>query len=198
MYFTIENYPFCQLSASFPSGKRLCPCLCIQTADGGFARTLLYLLASGFCCLCTFHGDIRTFREPAQLSYEDISVAATSASMFSTDVKKKDALITQENLPVDETALLDRVSAIIENRKYRAAAYANREVTLMFWEVGQHINSVILGGERAEYGKRIVSELAKQLSWTHFCETVPLKTYEARLYYAKEVALIRHHVNAES
>jgi len=138
--------------------------------------------------------------------------------------KKKDALVTQENLPVDETALFDRVSAIIENRKYRAAAYANQEITMMFWEIGQYVNSVILGGERAEYGKRIVSELAKQLtarygrsfstqnirrmmrfsesfndleivselakqlSWTHICEIVPLKTYEARLYYAKEVA----------
>ncbi|MCL2765337.1 MAG: PDDEXK nuclease domain-containing protein [Treponema sp.] len=33
----------------------------------------------------------------------------------------------------------------------------------MFWEVGQYINSILLGNERAEYGKRIVSELATQL-----------------------------------
>ena len=34
---------------------------------------------------------------------------------------------------------------------------------LMFWEVGKHIGSVLLGGERAEYGKRIVVPLAQQL-----------------------------------
>jgi len=77
--------------------------------------------------------------------------------------KKKDALVTQENLPIDETALFDRVSAIIENRKYRAAAYANQEITMMFWEIGSRINSVILGNKRAAYGKNILTELSSKL-----------------------------------
>jgi hypothetical protein len=77
--------------------------------------------------------------------------------------KKKDALVTHENLPVDETALFDRVSAIIENRKYRAAAYANQEITMMFWEVGNDIRSTVLEGERAKYGKQIVVTLSQQL-----------------------------------
>jgi predicted nuclease of restriction endonuclease-like (RecB) superfamily len=33
----------------------------------------------------------------------------------------------------------------------------------MFWEVGQHIGSVLLGGERAAYGRRIVVSLSQQL-----------------------------------
>jgi len=33
----------------------------------------------------------------------------------------------------------------------------------MFWEVGQYVGSILLGGERAEYGKRIVTQLASQL-----------------------------------
>lgn len=65
---------------------------------------------------------------------------------------------------VDEVALLQRVAAIIENRKARAGAYANREITLMYWEVGHYINSTLLGGERAEYGKRIVATLSQQLT----------------------------------
>ena len=77
--------------------------------------------------------------------------------------KKKDAPVTHENLPVDETALFDRVSAIIENRKYRAAAYANQEITMMFWEVGHDIRSTVLEGERAKYGKQIVVTLSQQL-----------------------------------
>ena len=33
----------------------------------------------------------------------------------------------------------------------------------MFWEIGKYINSAILGMERAEYGKKIVSTLSTQL-----------------------------------
>ena len=133
----------------------------------------------------------------------------------------------KNNKIIDGISLFERVSEIIENRKYRAASYANCEVTLMFWEIGKYVNSVLLGGERAEYGKQIVSELATQLvikygksfdvqnirrmirfsekfkdfeivselatqlSWTHFVEILPVKSDVARLYYAKEASL-RH------
>jgi len=126
------------------------------------------------------------------------------------------------NHSIDEALLLERVSAIIERRKYQAAAYANREVTLMYWEVGQYINSVILESKRASYGKQIlatvspelvarygqgfetsnlyrmvkfatlfpdseiVATLSPQLSWSHVREILPLKSSEARLYYATD------------
>ena len=78
--------------------------------------------------------------------------------------KKKDELIKlQPVAAIDEAILFERVSAIIDNRKARAGSYANQEVTLMYWEVGQYVGSVLLGGERAEYGKRIVTQLASQL-----------------------------------
>ena len=63
----------------------------------------------------------------------------------------------------DEAALFARVAEIIENRKTRAAAYANSEVTLMYWEIGKYIGSVLLGDERAEYGKKIVATLGRKL-----------------------------------
>ena len=72
-------------------------------------------------------------------------------------------LVPQNANMIDEAALFEKVSEIIENRKYRAAAYANSEVTVMFWEVGQFVSSVLLGGERAEYGKKIVANLSAQL-----------------------------------
>ncbi|MCL1795162.1 MAG: PDDEXK nuclease domain-containing protein [Oscillospiraceae bacterium] len=82
--------------------------------------------------------------------------------------KKKDtsgALIPAESdiEPLDETVLFERVAAIIENRKYRAYAHANHENTLMFWEVGQYINSVVLGNKRAAYGKQILTTLSAKL-----------------------------------
>jgi len=64
---------------------------------------------------------------------------------------------------ISENSLFAHISKIIEKRKNRAGMYANREVTLMYWEIGRYISSVLLGGERAEYGKKIVVTLSQQL-----------------------------------
>ena len=145
--------------------------------------------------------------------------------------KKKDINTSGELIPaesgiklLDESVLFERVAAIIENRKYRAYAHANHENTMMFWEIGQYINSVVLGNKRAAYGKQILSSLAAKLtakygksfverniyrmtlfaerfsdikilptlsaklSWSHILELLPLKSIEAQIYYAQEVA----------
>ena len=140
--------------------------------------------------------------------------------------ERQNSTLTSE-VQIDENSLFARVAEIIETRKSRAGAYANREVTLMYWEIGRYINSVVLDGGRAEYGKRIfsaltrklvdrygksfqeenvyrmtqfanlfpdleiVSPLATQLTWTHFCELIRIKGETARLFYANE-AVQRH------
>jgi predicted nuclease of restriction endonuclease-like (RecB) superfamily len=138
-------------------------------------------------------------------------------------VKKTSATISEaEN--INEVALFERIASIIEKRKSRAGSYANREVALMYWEVGRYINSVVLDFERAEYGKQIFSTLSRKLierygksferenlyrmtqfaklfsdievvaglsqniSWSHFCELIRLKTEDARLFYANDAA----------
>ena len=73
---------------------------------------------------------------------------------------------TPENhiaISIDENALFKTISKIIENRKNRAGSLANREVTLMYWEVGRYINISILGEKRAEYNKQIFSTLSRKL-----------------------------------
>ena len=123
-----------------------------------------------------------------------------------------------------EAVLFKHLSSIIEKRRYNAGAYANREITLMYWEIGGYINSNILKNKRAEYGKniltvlasklerhygnsfsernlyrmslfserfsnvQILTPLASKLSWTHFTELLRVKSAEAMLYYANEVA----------
>jgi hypothetical protein len=62
-----------------------------------------------------------------------------------------------------EESLYEHTSEIIETRKKHAFSYANREVSMMYWEIGRYIGSVLLGNERAEYGKRIVTTLSQQL-----------------------------------
>ncbi|MDR1276807.1 MAG: DUF1016 N-terminal domain-containing protein [Candidatus Accumulibacter sp.] len=77
--------------------------------------------------------------------------------------KEKGRLVSRETTSAEEAALFERVSTIIENRKSRAGACANREITLMYWEIGRFVEAFLLDGERAEYGKRIVASLAQQL-----------------------------------
>jgi predicted nuclease of restriction endonuclease-like (RecB) superfamily len=156
--------------------------------------------------------------------------------------KKKKSLIEQEAaIAIDETSLFEHIVAIIENRKSRAGAYANCEVTLMYWEVGKHISSVVLDYKRGEYGKqivatlsqqlqgkygksfeytkitrmikfaelfpdtKIVATLSQQLSWSHFKEILPLKTEEARMFYARDamergygVRELRHQISRKA
>ena len=78
-------------------------------------------------------------------------------------VKKKNGITMHNETQIDAAAFFKRVSEIIENRKCRVQVAANSEVTLMFWEVGQYVNSVVLDEKRAAYGKQIVATLSLQL-----------------------------------
>jgi predicted nuclease of restriction endonuclease-like (RecB) superfamily len=62
------------------------------------------------------------------------------------------------------TALLGDLRQIIEQSRGRAAVAVNSELVLLYWMVGRRIRSDLLGEERAEYGKQIVSTVAVQLS----------------------------------
>jgi len=80
--------------------------------------------------------------------------------------QKNDTVITPE-INIDETTLFEHTSSIIETRKYRASAYANQEMTLMFWDVGKYINPTILNDQRAAYGKKILATLSTKLTTSY-------------------------------
>ncbi len=64
------------------------------------------------------------------------------------------------------TALFGEIKTLIQSAKQRAAVAVNAELTLLYWQVGQRINTEVLKGERADYGKQIITELAKNLTVT--------------------------------
>jgi len=66
---------------------------------------------------------------------------------------------------MDDISIFQNIAKIIENRKSRAMFYTNSEVTLMFWEIGRYINTVLLDSKRAGYGKQIVSTLSANFSF---------------------------------
>ena len=60
--------------------------------------------------------------------------------------------------------LFQEVRQLIETAKHRAAVAINAEITLLYWQIGDRIHHEILQGQRAEYGKQILSSLSEQLT----------------------------------
>jgi len=62
------------------------------------------------------------------------------------------------------THLFSDIRTLIDSARQRAAIAVSAELTLLYWQVGKRINTDILKGERAEYGKQIIPHLARQLT----------------------------------
>ena len=60
--------------------------------------------------------------------------------------------------------LFNDIRSLIDSARQRAAVAVNTELTMLYWQVGQRIKTEILRGDRAEYGKEIIPNLARQLS----------------------------------
>lgn len=61
-------------------------------------------------------------------------------------------------------ALAGDVRRLIDDARRRASAAVNAELTLLYWKVGRRIGQEVLGDERAEYGKRVISSLSRRLT----------------------------------
>jgi predicted nuclease of restriction endonuclease-like (RecB) superfamily len=81
------------------------------------------------------------------------------------------------------------IKHLIENAKKDVAVTVNSATTVLYWNVGMHINKGILNSKRAEYGKEVIKSLSKKLTveygkgWSEkqlrhclrFAETFPKK-----------------------
>jgi len=72
------------------------------------------------------------------------------------------------------TLLLADLQEIIRRGKSQAVAAVNSALTLTYWHIGQRINTEVLRGERAAYGKQVVTSLSESLVAQHG------KSFEAR------------------
>ena len=64
---------------------------------------------------------------------------------------------------VPTQSLMQDLRQIIEHARGHVAATANYALTTMYWHIGERINREVLGNERAEYGRQIVAQVARQL-----------------------------------
>ena len=66
-------------------------------------------------------------------------------------------------LQFETQTLMQDLRHIIEQARGHVAVTANYEQTMMYWHIGERINREVLGNQRAEYGKQIVAQVARQL-----------------------------------
>ena len=69
----------------------------------------------------------------------------------------------KKEVTLQESLITDLRTLINEARK-KVALIVNTEITLLYWHIGKRINEEVLGNQRAEYGKQIVSTVSTQLT----------------------------------
>jgi predicted nuclease of restriction endonuclease-like (RecB) superfamily len=68
------------------------------------------------------------------------------------------------NLKSADGDLVADIRSLIDSARQRVAVTVNAELTLLHWEIGSRINRDVLAGERAEYGKQVLANLATTLA----------------------------------
>ena len=63
-----------------------------------------------------------------------------------------------------QESLITDLRTLINEARNKVALIVNTEITLLYWHIGKRINEEVLGNQRAEYGKKIVSTLSTQLT----------------------------------
>lgn len=81
--------------------------------------------------------------------------------------------------------LLNDLRKIIDTARQHVAITANQELTMMYWHIGNRINSEVLGNERAEYGKQIVSTVATQLQEEYGTKGFEERTVRRMMQFAQ-------------
>jgi len=73
--------------------------------------------------------------------------------------------MSAEDVSIIQSAdgLVADVRSMIEQARDGAAYTVNVGMTLLYWRIGRRIQSEVLRGERAEYGKEILATLSRQL-----------------------------------
>lgn len=59
--------------------------------------------------------------------------------------------------------VVDDIRVMISEARQRVAVSANATITLLYWHIGERINREVLDNQRAEYGKRVIENVARQL-----------------------------------
>ena len=92
-------------------------------------------------------------------------------------------------LPTDAVVgnLMSDLRQIIDEARIHVASTANYELTMMYWHIGERINRDVLGNERAEYGKQIVSQVATQLQALYGSKGFEIRNVRRMMQFAQQI-----------
>jgi hypothetical protein len=69
--------------------------------------------------------------------------------------------------------------------RQRLAGAVNAELTPLYWHVGQRLRRMLQFAVGFPDTEKVAS-LMRHLSWTHFLQLLPVKTDDARWFYARQ------------
>ena len=95
----------------------------------------------------------------------------------STDMLPTDVLVGN---------LMSDLRQIIDEARIHVASIANYELTMMYWHIGERINRVVLGNERATYGKQIIATVSRQLQAWYGSNGFEERTIRRMVQFAQE------------
>ena len=96
----------------------------------------------------------------------------------STDILPTDAVVGN---------LMSDLRQIIDEARIHVASTANYELTMMYWHIGERINRVVLGNERATYGKQIVPQVATQLQALYGSKGFEIRNVRRMMQFAQQI-----------
>ncbi len=65
---------------------------------------------------------------------------------------------------LEDKKLINQLVQLVENAQKQVVVQANSTLTVLFWQVGNILNTSILDNKRAEYGKQIVVTASRELT----------------------------------
>lgn len=92
------------------------------------------------------------------------------------------------------------ISSLIESSKSNLATIVNRQLTLLYWQIGHLIHHEIVQLKRAEYGEQVIATLSHQLTGIYgkgFTRTalVRMKVFSELFIYDEISATLSHQLN---
>ncbi|MBQ0015857.1 MAG: DUF1016 family protein [Bacteroidales bacterium] len=98
-------------------------------------------------------------------------------------------ITSNDILPTDTIVgnLISDLRQIIDEARIHVASTANYELTMMYWHIGERINRDVLGNERAEYGKQIVSQVATQLQALYGNKGFEIRNVRRMMQFAQQI-----------
>ena len=88
--------------------------------------------------------------------------------------------ITKHNAEINEYSdkLFNSIAGLINEVRKRVAVSLNTETTLLFWSIGNYINTELKATGRVKYGSKILATLSQQLSWSHLIELSAIEIFK--------------------